>query len=110
MAFTFSKIQIMGGKVCLRCKGKTLKTKSLLTSPSNFPVNRIFTEGDRIEYRLSSKIFSTLTIYSHTYLQLEQMLCVDPSHTKMEIHFSDHNSGQILLTLLKHIVAIFLKS
>ena len=37
------KIQIMGGKVCLRCKGKTLlgvvnkllKTKSLLTSPCN---------------------------------------------------------------------------
>ena len=37
------KIQIMGGKVCLTCKGKTLlgvfnkllKTKSLLTSPSN---------------------------------------------------------------------------
>jgi len=37
------KIQIMGGKVCLRGKGKTLlgvvnrllKTKSLLTSPSN---------------------------------------------------------------------------
>ena len=37
------KIQIMGGKVCLRCKGKTLlgivnklwKTKILLTSPSN---------------------------------------------------------------------------
>ena len=37
------KIQIMGGKVCLRCKDKTLlgldnkclKTKSLLTSPSN---------------------------------------------------------------------------
>ena len=37
------KIQIKGGKVCLRCKGKTLlgvvnkllKTKSLLTSPSN---------------------------------------------------------------------------
>ena len=37
------KIQIMGGKVCLRWKGKTLlgvvnkllKTKSLLTSPSN---------------------------------------------------------------------------
>jgi hypothetical protein len=40
---TSVKIQIMGGKVCLRCKGKTLldvvnnflKTKSLLTSPSN---------------------------------------------------------------------------
>ena len=37
------KIQIMAGKVCLRCKGKTLlgfvnkllKTKSLLTSLSN---------------------------------------------------------------------------
>ena len=37
------EIQIMGGKVCLRCKGKALlgivnkllKTKSLLTSPSN---------------------------------------------------------------------------
>ena len=37
------KIQIMSGKVCLRCKGKTLqgivnkllKTKRLLTSPSN---------------------------------------------------------------------------
>ena len=37
------KIQITGGKFCLRCKGKTLlgivnkllKTKSLLTSPSN---------------------------------------------------------------------------
>ena len=37
------KIQIMGGKVCLGCKGKTLlgivnkclKTKSLLTSTSN---------------------------------------------------------------------------
>ena len=37
------KIQIVGGKVCLRCKGKTLlgvvnkllKTKSLLISPSN---------------------------------------------------------------------------
>jgi hypothetical protein len=37
------KIQTMGGKICLRCKGKTLlgvvnkclKTKGLLTSPSN---------------------------------------------------------------------------
>ena len=37
------KIQIMGGKVCLMCEGKTLlgivnkllKIKSLLTSPSN---------------------------------------------------------------------------
>ena len=39
----FVKIQIIGGKVCLRCKGKTLlgivntllKTKSLLTSHNN---------------------------------------------------------------------------
>ena len=37
------KIQIMGGKICLRCKGETLlgvvnkhlKAKSLLTTPSN---------------------------------------------------------------------------
>ena len=71
------KIQIMGGKVCLWCKGKTLlgvvkkllKTKSLLTSPSNVlsyyrlsyylketlaPIIWIFTEGDEIETRLSS--------------------------------------------------------
>ena len=41
------KIQIMGGKVCLRCKGKILlgivhkllKTKSLLTSPRNTEEN-----------------------------------------------------------------------
>ena len=44
------KIQIMGGKVCLWCKGKKLlgvvnnflKTNSLLTSPSNvLPVNNL---------------------------------------------------------------------
>ena len=43
------EIQIMSGKVCLRCKGKTLlgivskplKTKSLLTSPYNFPANNL---------------------------------------------------------------------
>ena len=73
------KIQIMGGKVCLRCKGKTLlgvnkllKKKSLLTSPSNvlpyylketfLPIIWIFTEGegDGIESRPPFKIFSTL--------------------------------------------------
>ena len=66
------KIQIMGGKVCLKCKGKTLlgvvnkllKTKSLLTMPlpSNvlpllslhlkqlsLPIIWIFTEGDWIK-------------------------------------------------------------
>ena len=51
----------MGRKVCLRCKGKTLLgvENKLLKKP--FP-RIIFTEGegDGIEYRLSSSIFSTL--------------------------------------------------
>ena len=63
------KIQIMDGKVCLRCKGKT---KSLLTSPSNVlplhlkqtfpPIISIFTEGegDGIKTRLPFKKISTL--------------------------------------------------
>ena len=45
------KIQIMGGKVCLRCKGKTLPYSHV-----NFYVNNlILTEGedDGIESRLS---------------------------------------------------------
>ena len=67
----------MGGKICLRCKGKTLvgvakkllKTKSLLTTPSNVlryisskPSHHILnlTEGDGIESGLSSEIFFTL--------------------------------------------------
>ena len=79
------KIQIMGGKVCLRCKGKTLlgvhinklfKIKSLFTMPSNvwplhlkqtFPsIFWIFTEdeGDGIECRLSSYFTSA---YSTTF-------------------------------------------
>ena len=78
--FPSIKIQIMGGKVCLRCKGKTLlgfvnkllKTKRLLKSPSNvLPLHIkqtflliiwIFTEGEGegIESRLPYKIFSTL--------------------------------------------------
>jgi hypothetical protein len=54
------KIQIKGGKVCLRCKVKTLlETKSLLTSLSNG-------EGDSIESGLSSEIFSTLCYFSLT--------------------------------------------
>ena len=52
------KIQIMGRKVYLRCKGKTLlgvankllKTKNLLTSPIIFAEG----EGDGIETRQSS--------------------------------------------------------
>ena len=68
------KIQILGRKVCLRCKGKTLlgvvnkllKTQSLLTSPSNVlpyylkqtfqPIILIFTQGeeDEIKSKLSS--------------------------------------------------------
>ena len=75
------KIQIMDGKVCLRCKGKTLlgvvnkllKIKSLLTMPSNvlplhlkqtfLPIIWIFTEGkiDGIKFRLPFKIYSTFT-------------------------------------------------
>ena len=60
------KIQIIGGKVCLRCKGKTmlgianklLKTKSFaLISQANFHT-KIFNftegEGDRIKSRPSS--------------------------------------------------------
>ena len=74
------KIQIMGRKVCLKCKDKTLLGdvnklfvfKALLTTPSNVlplhlkqifpPMIWIFTEGegDRIESRLPFKIFSTL--------------------------------------------------
>ena len=72
------KIQIIGGKVFLRCKSKTLlgvvnkllKTKSLLTKPSNvlplhhkqtfLPIIWIFTEGDGIKSRLPFKIFSIL--------------------------------------------------
>ena len=34
------KIQIMGGKVCLRCKGKTQQCFALLTQV-NFPVNNL---------------------------------------------------------------------
>ena len=75
------KIQIMCGKVCLRCKGKTLLGivnklfifKSLLTTPSNVlpshlkqtfqPIIWIFNEGegDANGFRLPFKIFSTLT-------------------------------------------------
>ena len=89
------KIQIMGGKVCLRCKGKTLLGdvnklfvfKSLLTMPSNvlplhlkqtFPsIIWIFTEGegDGIESRLSSWIFSTLPTFSSRYIS-NQPCCV----------------------------------
>ena len=75
------KIQIMGGKVCLRCKGETLLGdvnklfvfKSLLTTPSNvLPIHLKQTfppiiwisndiEGDVIKFSLPYKIFSTLT-------------------------------------------------
>ena len=72
------KIQIMGGKVHLRCKSTTLLGNklfvfiSLLTTPSNVlplhlkqtfpPIICIFTEdeGDGIESRLPFKICSTL--------------------------------------------------
>ena len=83
ITFTFRelKIQIMGGKVCLRCKVKTLLgdvnklffIKSLMIMPSNilllhlkqiFPsIIWIFTEGEgnEIKSRLPFKTFSTLS-------------------------------------------------
>ena len=56
---TSMKIQIMGGKVCLKHKGKTLLgvVNKLFVFP---PIISIFTEGDMIESRLPYKIFSTL--------------------------------------------------
>ena len=72
------EIQIMSGKVGLRCKSKTLLSfvskrfslKSLLTTPSNvlpkknknktFKCSRLL-EGDGIESPLPFEIFSTLT-------------------------------------------------
>ena len=54
----------MGGKVCLRCKGRTLLgvLNKLITSRKLLPIIWIFTEGegDWIESRLPFKIFSTL--------------------------------------------------
>ena len=55
------KIQIIGGKVCLRCKGKTLlgfvdkllKTKRLLTSLASIEFS-LKVKGDEMESRLSS--------------------------------------------------------
>ena len=76
------KIQIMGGKVGLRCKSKTLldvvnklfTLESLLTKPSTKPGNVLseklkqkfmcswLLEGDGIESRLPFKIFFTLAM------------------------------------------------
>ena len=69
------KIDIMGGKVCFRCKGKTLLGDvniffSKHLSPSSIlplhlkqtflPTISIFTKSDGIKSRLPFKIFSTL--------------------------------------------------
>ena len=84
------KIQIMGKKTSLRCKGETLlgvvnkllKTKSLLSLSSNVlpyyrketftPIIWIFTEGegDRIESRLPFKIFSTLLLQHICFMSI----------------------------------------
>ena len=84
------KIQIIGGKIYLRCKGKTLLGdvnklfvfKGLLTMPSNIlplHLNQTFTpiiwsfteaEGDGIESRLLFKIFSAVLTYLLTYLSV----------------------------------------
>ena len=61
----------MDGKVCLRCKGKTLlgvvnkllNTKSMLTLPSNVLLLRLKQgEGDKVESSLTFKIFTTFLI------------------------------------------------
>jgi hypothetical protein len=68
------KIQNMGGKVCLKCKGKSLlgivnkllKFFALLPQVNFPPIFCIFTEGegdgDGIDSRISIQIFSTLNI------------------------------------------------
>ena len=95
------RIQIMSGKVFLRCKGKTLlicqqtfyfqKFIDLtqqcfdLLPQVNFPppIIWIFTEGkgDGIESRLSSKVFSTLPI--HTYVKFFEI----SKFRKLSTHF-----------------------
>ena len=67
------KIQIMIGKVCLRCQGKTLlgvvtkllKTKSLLTSPRNvLPYNFKFFPANNLNFIFLSVVFIPLsTVY-----------------------------------------------
>ena len=100
------KIQIIGGKFCLRCKGKTLlgvvnkllKTKSLLTSLSsqvNFPANNlkfhwrwrwwdliqaIFLNLSYFALKMNSKIFTKK--YEKTQNNLLQ-----PIFTLTPIHF-----------------------
>ena len=70
------KIQIMDGKVCLRCKGKTLlqlgivnkllKTKSLLTSPSNSNKH----SHQQFEFSLEVKVLGSKPGYLLKYFQL----------------------------------------
>ena len=55
------KIQITGGKICLRCSGETLLGVLPLCLQQTFPpIIWIFAEGDGIESRLPFKIFFTL--------------------------------------------------
>ena len=63
------KIQIIGGKDCLRWKGPSNVLPYFLkqTFP---PIIWIFNEGDGIESRLPFKIFSTLTYVTTLYAGL----------------------------------------
>ena len=72
----------MGGKVCLRCKGKTLLgdvkklfiLKTLVTKPNNFTPQANYIEDDGIESRLPFKIFSTLRMQNVIHYVKEKLL------------------------------------
>ena len=98
------KIQVLGGKVCLRCKGKTLLDDvnklfvlkvcwhrpamfCLITSNKTFPRKIwIFAEGegDGIESRLSA-IFLNLFYFSNCPKQ-ERKLSVEQLHSMGNLH------------------------
>ena len=100
------KIQIIGGKVCLRCKGKTLLGivnklfvfKICWQHPANFCL-WIFTEGegDGIESRVSPWIFFTLTIFQNLHL-FSSTVCRNA--TAMEFHNQSQNSSIFSADLL----------
>ena len=123
------EIQIIDGKICLRCKGKTLLGdvnklfvcfQSLLTTPSNvlplhlkqtFPPIQIwiFTEGDGIEFRLPFKIFST---HHLTYIKWFWTKAMFPMFAMSFVTWIDVTFSILdWLTLpLRHTAAGFLKN
>ena len=96
------KIQIIGGKVGLKCKGKTwlaivnifFCTKSLLTTPSWPPKNKNkkfkcsqLLEGDGIESRLPFKIFSTLFSLTFSKVFSTTEYLADKQNCQAEFYF-----------------------